>query len=46
MSAAPKTVADNDRRGFQPPPYPYARLGAFRAKADGLPGGAVDLSVG
>jgi succinyldiaminopimelate transaminase len=32
--------------GFRPPPYPYARLGALRAKAAALPGGAVDLSVG
>ena len=35
-----------DRAGFHPPPYPYARLGAIRAKAAALPGGAVDLSVG
>jgi succinyldiaminopimelate transaminase len=34
------------RAGFHPPPYPYARLGAIRAKAAALPGGAVDLSVG
>jgi len=32
--------------GFRPPPYPYERLGAIRAKAAALPGGAVDLSVG
>lgn len=32
--------------GFRPPPYPYARLGAIRATAAALPGGAVDLSVG
>lgn len=34
------------RAGFHPPPYPYPRLGAIRAKAAALPGGAVDLSVG
>lgn len=32
--------------GFQPPKYPYERLGPLRAKAAALPGGAVDLSVG
>ncbi|MGD0808752.1 MAG: pyridoxal phosphate-dependent aminotransferase [Acidimicrobiales bacterium] len=32
--------------GFQPPPYPYGRLGPLREKAAALPGGAVDLSVG
>ena len=32
--------------GFEPPPYPYARLGPLREKAAKLPGGAVDLSVG
>jgi len=33
-------------KGFQPPPYPYGRLGPLREKAAALPGGAVDLSVG
>jgi aspartate/methionine/tyrosine aminotransferase len=34
-------------RGFVPPPYPYERLDALRAIADGaLPGGAVDCSIG
>ena len=32
--------------GFEPPVYPYERLDAARAKADSLPGGVVDLSVG
>jgi succinyldiaminopimelate transaminase len=32
--------------GFVPPPYPYDRLDAFKAVADALPGGVVDLSIG
>ena len=32
--------------GFVPPPYPYDRLNELRARADGFPGGAVDLSIG
>jgi succinyldiaminopimelate transaminase len=32
--------------GFRPPPYPYDRLEALRAKADAHDGGVVDLSVG
>jgi succinyldiaminopimelate transaminase len=32
--------------GFRPPPYPYDRLDALREVAAGLPGGAVDLSIG
>ena len=32
--------------GFQPPAYPYDRLEQARAKADALPGGIVDLSIG
>jgi succinyldiaminopimelate transaminase len=35
-----------DLSGFVPPPYPYDRLDRLLAIADGLPGGAVDLSVG
>ncbi len=31
---------------FQPPPYPYDRLGDLRAKAEALPGGVVDCSIG
>jgi succinyldiaminopimelate transaminase len=31
---------------FQPPPYPYDRLGDLRALADALSGGVVDCSVG
>ncbi|MBN2621732.1 MAG: succinyldiaminopimelate transaminase [Acidimicrobiales bacterium] len=36
----------NEPRGFEPPPYPYDRLDDLRAVAAGLPGGAVDLSIG
>jgi succinyldiaminopimelate transaminase len=32
--------------GFVPPPYPYDRLDELRRTAAGLPGGAVDLSIG
>jgi succinyldiaminopimelate transaminase len=32
--------------GFQPPAYPYDRLEPARAKAEALPGGIVDLSIG
>ena len=32
--------------GFDPPPYPYERLGELQAVADALPGGCVDLSIG
>ena len=32
--------------GYVPPPYPYDLLDGSRAAAEGLPGGAVDLSVG
>src|SRR6185437_2725321 len=32
--------------GFQPPPYPYDRLGDLKAAADALPGGVVDCSIG
>ncbi len=32
--------------GFQPPPYPYERLGQIVELAAGWDGGAVDLSVG
>jgi succinyldiaminopimelate transaminase len=32
--------------GFRPPPYPYDRLDGLRRKAEALPGGAVDLSIG
>ncbi len=31
---------------FNPPPYPYHRLGALRSAAETLPGGLVDCSVG
>ncbi|HEX2850566.1 MAG TPA: succinyldiaminopimelate transaminase [Acidimicrobiales bacterium] len=32
--------------GFTPPPYPYDRLAPMKEKADALPGGVVDLSIG
>ncbi|HLI23648.1 MAG TPA: pyridoxal phosphate-dependent aminotransferase, partial [Acidimicrobiales bacterium] len=32
--------------GFRPPVYPYERLAPLAARAAGLPGGLVDLSVG
>jgi succinyldiaminopimelate transaminase len=32
--------------GFEPPPYPYDRLGEILALADEHEGGAVDLSIG
>jgi succinyldiaminopimelate transaminase len=31
---------------FVPPPYPYSRLQAVAARAEALPGGMVDLSIG
>lgn len=34
------------RGGWEPPPYPHDRLRPLRAKADALPGGIVDLSIG
>jgi succinyldiaminopimelate transaminase len=39
-------VATADDSVFVPPPYPYDRLDGLLAKADALPGGAVDLSIG
>ncbi len=32
--------------GFVPPPYPYDRLDPLRRRADNLPGGVIDLSIG
>src|SRR5438094_10175590 len=32
--------------GFEPPIYPYERLAGAKAKAQALPGGLVDLSIG
>jgi len=32
--------------GFELPPYPYDRLDGLKAKAETLPGGCVDLSIG
>jgi succinyldiaminopimelate transaminase len=34
------------QEGFQPPPYPFERLGELRAAAERVPGGLVDLSAG
>jgi succinyldiaminopimelate transaminase len=36
----------SDTEGFQPPPYPYDRLGELRSVAEAHDGGCVDLSVG
>jgi len=36
----------NSARGFEPPPYPYARLGRIAEVAARHEGGVVDLSVG
>ena len=33
-------------RGFEPPPYPYERLDAFRPLADRFESGVIDLSIG
>ncbi len=33
-------------RGFEPPPYPYERLDAFRPYADRFASGVIDLSIG
>ena len=35
-----------DDAAFVPPPYPYERLDGLLVKAESLPGGAVDLSIG
>lgn len=34
------------RRAFEPPPYPYERLDAFRPLADRFESGVIDLSIG
>ena len=31
---------------FEPPPYPYDRLDALKARASAVDGGIVDLSIG
>ena len=43
---ATRSATGEPRPRFQPPPYPYERLGPLRAKAAAIPGGVVDLSVG
>lgn len=35
-----------ETRGFEPPPYPYERLDAFRPLADRFESGVIDLSIG
>lgn len=35
-----------DRRGFEPPPYPYERLDSFKPLGAAFDGGLVDLSIG
>lgn len=40
------TSPSADRQGFNPPPYPYERLGAIRAAAVERFGSAIDLSIG
>lgn len=46
MSNRPGTASAESRRGFEPPPYPYERLDAFRPLADRFEGGVIDLSIG
>ncbi|MFZ9674740.1 MAG: aminotransferase class I/II-fold pyridoxal phosphate-dependent enzyme [Ilumatobacteraceae bacterium] len=38
--------AEPDRRGFEPPPYPYERLDSFKPLAASFEGGLIDLSIG
>jgi succinyldiaminopimelate transaminase len=40
------TASGGSGSGFEPPIYPYERLGPAREKASALPGGVVDLSIG
>lgn len=42
------TPSSSDRqvRGFEPPPYPYERLDAFRPHAERFETGVIDLSIG
>lgn len=40
------TLPSGTGPGFVPPPYPYDRLAELHELAAGLPGGAVDLSIG
>jgi succinyldiaminopimelate transaminase len=35
-----------ERRGFEPPPYPYERLDSFKPLGASFDGGLVDLSIG
>ena len=35
-----------ERRGFEPPPYPYERLDSFKPLGSAFEGGLVDLSIG
>jgi aspartate/methionine/tyrosine aminotransferase len=44
--SAPAAVATSGPAPFVPPPYPYDRLEGLKEKANALPGGVVDLSIG
>lgn len=48
MSGAGSSPGDarHEIAAFEPPPYPYDRLGEIAAVAEAHPGGMVDLSVG
>jgi succinyldiaminopimelate transaminase len=41
-----QAVSSQVPRGFEPPPYPYERLDAFRPLADRFESGVIDLSIG
>lgn len=44
--ASEMQMSSRERRGFEPPPYPYERLDAFRPLADRFESGVIDLSIG
>ena len=39
-------MRDERGAGFEPPPYPYEQLDALARRAERLPGGIVDCSIG
>ena len=39
-------MTDTERRGFEPPPYPYERLDSFKPLGAAFEGGLIDLSIG
>ena len=39
-------MTDTERRGFEPPPYPYERLDSFKPLGAAFDGGLIDLSIG